>query len=94
MESEIRIIALRETDKGYRFAELSIKKDGEGNYRKWAEEPSYKVYKTWNNAKKACIKFFGSLRSLRKNIYYGTISNEDYRGQIACKTEIDYFLNH
>jgi len=87
----MKIVALRETQKGYKLTELSVSKTYHGDFRKYSHDFEL-IYKRWEFAKNKCISFFKSLYKSEVK-YYGTISNEQFRGEIATIEEYNLF-NH
>ena len=87
----MKYIALRETPKGYKLTELSIKKCYHGEYRKYSHDFEL-VYKRWQFAKDKCISFFKHVyRNMDVEIkYYGTITNEIFRGEVASEKEFNF----
>ena len=85
----MKYIALRETPKGYRLTELSIKECYHGGYRKYSHDFDL-FYKRWQFAKDKCISFFKSVYKDSEIKYYGTISNEVFRGEIATEKEFNF----
>jgi len=85
----MKIVALRETPKGYKLTELSIAKTCHGEFRKYCHDSDL-IYKRWEFAKKKCISFFKYLYKGDVK-YYGTITNEQFRGELATNEEYDFF---
>ena len=85
------ICALRETSKGYQLTELSIAKTCHGEFRKYCHNFDL-IYKKWEFAKDKSIRFFKSFDTGEVK-YYGTITSEQFTGELATLEEFELFNN-
>lgn len=82
------IIAIRNTNKGFRLCEISIVKSNYGGFRKYSSDSNL-VYKRASYAEAQCKDFYK--RCGYDIHYFGIIPNDAFHGEPATEIEFESF---